>query len=182
MSGKGLDWHASIAMGNSPLCPPPSPSGGHSQTCGPCIQLSGQSPFPGKGYSSCPAPRCGVGLFSGVALGCGYVCSGASLHLGPPLSLLRISRALEVLHWKAPTQYLGGREKASRHLLHLTRFLEYCLPSLEPVCLSTQPLPWGRWEPAPGVGELVCVCSSCQLLSQSTGQSRCFPLFKTAEK
>lgn len=54
-------------------------------------------------------------------------CSGSALHLGPPLSPLRISRALEILQWKALTQHLGSEEKASRHLSSLTGFLEDCL-------------------------------------------------------
>lgn len=90
-----------------------------------------------------------------------FFCSAASPHLGPPLSLLRISRALEILRWKAPAQQLG-RKKASRHPAHLTRFqesgLEFCsfLWSLFTWVYSLSPGAGGSL--LPRVGELVCVC------------------------
>lgn len=172
MQGLPSDWLPSIAMGNSPLSlhhhllpiigrrGPCVLGGGGFFSQERCVTLAlhprpwGLAPFQG-----CTVPPHWLHLVR-------FFCSAASPHLGPPLSRLRISRALEILRWKAPAQQLG-RKKASRHPAHLTRFqesgLEFCsfLWSLFTWVYSLSPGAGGSL--LPRVGELVCVCCSTSL-------------------
>lgn len=78
--------------------------------------------------------------------------------------------------WKAPTQHLGSKEKASRHPSHLTEFLEYCLEfcsllwNLFTSACSLSPGAGGSL--LPRAGERLFLHSG--LLFLASGQNPCF--------